>query len=98
MKIDEKRGYLAIAMGLTLSLIPQVLSHVITSTAKFVDSLFQWMGVILMPGLLVSLALSGNVHDTNMFVTLGVSAIFYAVIFYLLLTISAHLRRKGSLW
>ncbi len=93
MIINEKRIYVAVLIGLGLSLVPALLSH-ITSNAKHVDLLFQWMGIILLPGLLVALPLSGgNIHDPNLVVATVASALFYSVLFYFLLTLLAWLRR-----
>jgi hypothetical protein len=49
MKIEGKHAYIALPLGFGLSLLPQVLSH-ISSTARYIDVLFQWMGLILLPG------------------------------------------------
>jgi hypothetical protein len=40
MKVEGKRGYAALMLGFGLSLLPGLLSH-ISSTAKYVDALFQ---------------------------------------------------------
>ena len=96
MKLDGKRGYAALVFGYGLSLLPELFSR-ISSTAKYVDLLFQWMGIILLPGLLVALPLSGgNIHDPNLFVATIVSGLFYSILFYLLLSLVARFRRTGS--
>jgi len=82
MKVDGKRAYIALSLGFGLSLLPEVLSN-ISSTARYVDVLFQWMGLILLPGLLVALPLTcGNVHDPNLVIATLVSGLFYSVLFY----------------
>jgi hypothetical protein len=93
MKVEGKRGYAALMLGFGLSLLPELLSH-ISSTARYVDSLFQWMGIILLPGLLVALPLSGgDIHDPNLFVVTIVLGLFYSILFYLLLSLVARFRR-----
>jgi hypothetical protein len=44
MGVRRKRGCVALLLGFGLSLLPEVLNHVITSNANWVDLLFQWMG------------------------------------------------------
>jgi hypothetical protein len=44
MGVQRKRGCVALLLGFGLSLLPEVLNHVITSNANWVDLLFQWMG------------------------------------------------------
>src|SRR5258708_39943931 len=96
MKLDGKRGYAALLCGFGLSLLPELLSH-IASTAKHADLLFQWMGIILLSGLLLALPMSGgNIHDPNLFVTTTVSGLFYSILFYLLLSLVARFRRVGN--
>jgi hypothetical protein len=96
MKLEGKRGYTALMLGFGLSLLPELLSH-ISSTAKYVDLLFQWMGIILLPGLLVALPLrGGNIHDPNLFVATIVSGLFYSILFYLLLSLVARFMRGIS--
>ena len=71
-----------------MSLLPEVLSHVITSSANWVDLLFQWMGAIDLPGLLVAIPLAGgNIHGANLVVITFVSGLFYTVLFYLFLSL-----------
>jgi hypothetical protein len=96
MKIEGKRPYIALALGFGLSLLPELLSHV-SSTGRYVDLLFQWMGLILLPGLLVALPLSGgNIHDPNLLIATLVSGLFYSVLFYLLLSLAARFRQTGA--
>ncbi len=96
MRINEKRAFWAALIGLGVSIVPTLLSH-ITSTAKYVDLLFQWMGIILLPGLLIALPLNGaDIHDPNLFVATVASALFYAVAFYILFTVIARFRRGDA--
>jgi len=70
-----------------------VLSHIITSNANWVDLLFQGMGVIDLPGLLVAIPLAGgNIHGGNLIVITFVSGLFYTVLFYLFLSLVARFR------
>jgi hypothetical protein len=97
MKVEGKRGYAAFMCGFGLSLLPELLSHILsTSTVKHVDLLFQWMGIILLPGLVVAYPLSEGIHDPNLFVATIVSGLFYSILFYLLLSLVARFRRAVS--
>jgi hypothetical protein len=80
-------------MGFGLSLLPEVLSHVIRSNANWVDLLFQWMGAIDLPGLLVAIPLAGgNIHGGNLLVITFISGLFYTVLFYLFLSLVVRFR------
>ncbi len=97
MGVQRKRGCVALLLGLGLSLLPEVLSHVITSNANWVDLLFHWMGAIDLPGLLVAIPLAGgNIHGGNLLVITLVSGLFYTVLFYLFLSLVARFRPTRS--
>jgi|SRR5580658_5374963 hypothetical protein len=91
------RGCVALLLGFGLSLLPGVLSHVITSNANWVELLFQWMGAIDLPGLLVAIPLAGgNIHGGNLLVITFVSGLFYTVLFYLFLSLVVRFRPPKS--
>jgi hypothetical protein len=97
MGVQRKRGCVALLLGFCLSFLPQVLSHVITSNANWVDLLFQWMGAIDLPGLLVAIPLAGgNIHGGNLLVITIVSGLFYTVLFYLFLSLVMRFRPTRS--
>lgn len=85
MMISQKRALLAALIGSGVSLVPELVR-------------LQWLGIILLPGLFVSLSFNGwKVHDPNLFVATSVSALFYTALFYLLFTFVAWLRcRRAS--
>jgi hypothetical protein len=97
MDVQRKRGCVALLLGFGLSLLPEVLSHVITSNANWVDLLFQSMGAIDLPGLLVAIPLAGgNVHGGNLLVITFVSGLFYTVLLYLFLSLVVRFRTTRS--
>jgi hypothetical protein len=97
MGVQRKRGSVALLLGLGLSLLPEVLSHAITSNANSVDLLFQWMGAIDLPGLLAAIPLAGgNIHGGNLLVITIVSGLFYTVLFYLFLSLVVRFRPTRS--
>lgn len=97
MGVQRMRGCVALLLGFGLSLLPEVLSHVITSNANWVELLFQWMGAIDLPGLLVAIPLAGgNIHGGNLLVITFVSGLFYTVLFYLFLSLVVRFRPTKS--
>jgi hypothetical protein len=97
MGVQRKRGCVALLLGFGLSLLPEVLSHFVTSNANWVDLLFQWMGAIDLPGLLVAIPLAGgNIHGGNLLVITFVSGLFYTVFFYLFLSLVVRFGPTGN--
>ncbi len=59
MRVERKPALIAMLLGAALGLLPALFSH-ISSTSKQADLLFQWMGLLLLPGLPFALLLSGK--------------------------------------
>ena len=93
MGVHRKRGCVALLLGFAFSLLPEVLSHVVTSNANWVDLLFESMGAIELPGLLVAIPLAGgNIHGGNLLVITFVSGLVYTIFFYLLVSLVVRFR------
>src|SRR5271163_2617841 len=97
MGVQRRRGCIALLLGFGLSLLPEVLSHVITSNANWIDLIFQWMGAVDLSGLVVAIPLAGgNIHGGNLLVITFVSGCFYTVLFYLFLSLTVRFRPTRS--
>jgi hypothetical protein len=56
-------------------------------TAKLDNDLLSFIaGIILIPGVLVAVVASGNIHEANPYLLFGVSGVWYAAFTYLLIS------------
>ena len=58
---------------------------------------WDWLyAIVLVPGMIVAVAVSGNIHAFNIVVAMAANTAFYAAIFYLILSLATRGKKLAS--